>query len=157
MTATAVPTAAPTDRDRAYLSIFVTALEGGINYWSRCKTYHWTTATGDQNPLDHEDVLGFYAEVYDVESPGEEPHDPTFVVGRGKLQDETVHRYRIDRAVIAKGVGRFIDKWASAEGDSYYRRAARDLRGGHWNDLDVDALIADEIVQLGLFGKGIYG
>jgi hypothetical protein len=138
-----------TERDSAYLSIFITALEGGIGYWSACSRYHWTTATKEQNPLDHEDVLGFYATIHDREGEWfDELLDEV-------TKDEDQRSVRIDRAVIARGVGKFIKK--DYRPDSYFGRAKVALQWSKWDDLDVDADIADVIVQLGIFEKEIFG
>jgi hypothetical protein len=146
-----------TPRDEAYFNVFVTALEGGIGYWSQCQLYVWTGEDG------HEDPTGFHAEIIDVESSAEDydPKDHPDMIGTVTLGPgaEEVAVFRIDRAVIARGVGLFIKKakevpWSPK---SYFGQAAVCLDWGQWDDLDIDATIADEIVQLGLFGKAIYG
>src|SRR5690242_16709128 len=124
-------------RDQAYFDIFVTALEGGINYWSLCTAYRWHDPNGAAS--DTEDVFGFRAIVFETDPDG----DP-------------LTRHEIDRAMIAKGVQRFIAyvKENSNLGiDSHFRRAAQDLDWGKWDQLDVDAEVADAIVQLGLFDE----
>lgn len=145
-------TQTPTKRDQAYFDIFVTALEGGIGYWSNCKRYHWTNDQGAT-----EDLAGYHADIYDVESPIEEGPLPEGATGAGRIGEYRVALYRIDRAVIAKGVGAFGRYFRDAASTSYTGRARRDLAQGHWDHLDIDAGIADSIVQLGLFGDVIYG
>lgn len=120
-----------TERDQAYFGIFVTALEGGINYWATCSRYVWTQESG------HEDPLGFHATICDSEDPSEQ--------------------YEVNRSVIATGVKRFI-KHAKEKGfGEYFMAAARDLDWARWDNLDYDADIADAIVQFGLFGELVYG
>lgn len=121
------------NRDWAYHTIFVTALEGGIGYWSTCSKYHWRVKGTEAE----EDLKGFFAVIRDTE-------------------DEDATDQRVDRAVIAKGVGPF-QEWARNHPNDYYMAASRDLRNGKWDELDVDAEIADMIVQFGLFGKVVYG
>lgn len=139
-------------REQAYFDIFSTALEGGIGYWSRCKTYHWTNDQGMT-----EDLAGYHAEIYDVERVIEEGPLPTGATGAGRLQDERYALYRIDRAAITKGITAFARKFGDSGRDSYFARAARNLGQERWDHLDYDASIADAIVQLGLFGEVIYG
>jgi len=139
----------PSERDRAYLSIFITALEGGIGYWSSCTVYHWTTATAEQNALDHEDVLGFHATIKDLDEEWFGDLLPE------TKKDERTQQVRIDRSTIARGVGLFLKK--DYRPDSYFGRAKAALQWGKWDELDVDADIADSIVQLGLFGEVVFG
>lgn len=125
-----------TERDQAYFDIFVTALEGGIGYWSVCHEYHWQLAGAEGSVSETSDILGFYAEVKDSEEPSV---------------------FRVDRDVIAKGVRLFIGWAKDGLRDGYIKRAAVDLDWANWDDLDVDAEIADMIVQFGLFDKVVYG
>lgn len=127
-----------TERDKAYHSIFVTALEGGIGYWSLCETYRWSLRDEAGKATDEYDVLGFKADIIDT--------------GDGDGED----KYVIDRSVIAKGVGRYVH-WTKSHGNEYHRRASQNLRNAEWDELDFDAEIADVIVQLGLFGELVYG
>lgn len=121
------------ERDKAYHTIFVTALEGGIGYWSTCSRYKWFLP----NTNYEEDLQGFHAIIRDTEAEDDKDQ-------------------RIDRAVIAKGVGLYIP-WAIDHRNRYYADAAKHLRDGKWDDLDVDAEIADMIVQFGLCGEVVYG
>lgn len=126
-----------TERDAAYHTIFVTALEGGVNYWATCSEYRWSKRSPDGvGRVD--DVLGFKAVIHDEEDPG----SPGLTV---------------NRAVIAKGVGLFVKEYLTAVKMPYFQQAATCLRYGKWDDLDVDADIADVIVQFGLFGEVFYG
>lgn len=63
------------ERDKAYFDIFVTGIEGGINYWASVTEYRWTTTApnprynagpgisydGPTQKVD--DVLGFCAAI----------------------------------------------------------------------------------------------
>lgn len=116
--------------------IFTTALEGGIGYWSQAATYRWSMA-GDSNV---DDLDGFIAIIGEFdESTGKYRHDKPLT---------------INRAVIQKGLARLADKDFKVRDD--IRKTA--LAGSAMNDAgDIDAEIADVIVQAGLFGEIIYG
>lgn len=126
-----------TPRDQAYFDIFVTALEGGIGYWSVCHEYRWRRPGTDGTVDEVQDTLGFHAVISE--------------------EDGVTKRHTINRETIAKGVREFI-AWAKEGNPStYFKQAAVDLDWGKWDDLDVDADIADAIVQFGLFGKLVFG
>src|SRR5262252_1587430 len=66
-------------RDKLYLDVFNTAIEHGINYWAAVSDYH---CSEDDDALGD---TGFYAIINDQE-------------------DENEPEYRVDRAVIARGM-----------------------------------------------------
>lgn len=70
--------------DELLHTIFVTAMEGGIGYWSTCTGYRWSK----DGAGDTEDLEGFYANIEDVEEDSK-PH-------------------RIDRDTIIKGVAKLL-------------------------------------------------
>jgi hypothetical protein len=120
-----------TARDELLHGLFTTALEGGIGYWSECSDYRWSIK-GDG--VD-EDYTGFSATITETD-------------------DDNSPKHVIDRKVISKG----------------YRLATTTHRDAiAWStgkpplivtddtDWDYDAGDADCIVQLGLFGKVVYG
>lgn len=119
------------EEDDAIFGVFVTALEGGIGYWSTCTTYKWD---GMGN--------GYYAEVFDHED----------------MDGGVPKILRIDRDLILKGVKEAREKWVGDRMD-YHARAIRLMAEGFWTsiDLDYDADTADLIVQHGLFGEAVYG
>lgn len=124
--------------DHWYLDIFTTAIEGGINYWAQVETYHWTTDGG----LAGADVIGFYADIIDVEH--------TDALGLGLTSDVTVE-HRIDRNTIMAGLEHARTaavSWSTEPPPFVFTRDT---------DWDFDAGDADMIVQLGLFGEVIYG
>lgn len=125
------------DRDKAYFDVFVTAIEGGINYWAITKGYHWRY--DDEDTTDYD---GYYAIISDED----EPFD-------GEPQE-----WRITRATIAKGVTLFYEYAIERDNvGSYQTMAAIALKKGKWDDLDFDADTADVIVQLALFGEVVFG
>jgi hypothetical protein len=107
--------------------LFVTALEGGIGYWSVCDQYHWC-AEGGEDDLD-----GFYATVEETEEDAPVTH-------------------RIDAACILRGLQFFAQP---GNGYKHVRQVARAVLMG--DDADYDAGDADCIVQAGLFGEVVYG
>jgi hypothetical protein len=136
MTASLAPdhtpvTLALTERDKALNSVFTTALEGGIGYWSVCSRYRWAVETAK----DHlEEAADFIAVVHDIED-----------------DDETA--YVIDRTVIARGIRKAHARGGWAD---YHAAALGDLQFGRYDDADYDADTADLIVQFGLFGEQRY-
>lgn len=120
-----------TAHDQMLWYVFVTALEGGVNYWSECSEYHHSFDGGH----GADDLHGFYAVIRDCED-----------------ENDTV--YRIDRDVVARGWELAATEWADKirwNCDGPPPLVAEDT------DWDHDAGDADVIVQLGLFGKVVYG
>jgi hypothetical protein len=114
--------------------MFVTAIEGGINYWSGCRTYHW----------DREE---FYAVIVDHEDEDDNGNRPV---------------YTIDREVIERGMALFVAgfRYDGDKEDTPLRHGMDYVRESiltKGEDGDFDAGDADNVVQLGLFGKVVYG
>lgn len=123
------------EREEFLADILTTALEGGIGYWSEATEYRW-------EGLAHKD---YYAVIVDAEADGE---------------DEDFPESRIDIDVIAKGIATIkgFDYQPNYFGDggAYWREfLLADRTNGE--DGDYDAIVADWIVQAGLFGEIIYG
>lgn len=112
-------------RDDLYKDIFVTAIEGGINYWAEITDYQW-------NRTD------WYANFVEIDN--EEDGDTT-----------------IDIYVIRKGANMLNDKKYGGIPDTVGDVYRDYLSLNNLDNSDVDATVADVIVQLGLFGKVIYG
>ncbi|ASR77188.1 hypothetical protein KIV66_gp81 [Mycobacterium phage MyraDee] len=141
------------DRQQFLFDVFVTALEGGIGYWSVASEYHiWKPGPGHV-----EDIEGFFAVVSDAEADDDEGD---------------FHDLRIDANVIARGIGLFeryalgkIDSLGTevAEhaiepvGENHYWRQFLLANRTNGDDGDYDADVADIIVQFGLFGEAVYG
>jgi hypothetical protein len=122
--------------DQLLLDLFTTALEGGINYWSHCTTYHWSTSQDDLTlGVGLEDHQGFYADIIDA--------------------DDEATDYRIDRKVLAKGYRLATTTWRDRLDWSSGEKPP--LVVGPETDWDFDASDADMIVQLGLFEDVVYG
>jgi hypothetical protein len=116
-----------TPRDQLYFDIFVTACEGGINYWAQRDSYHiWLDVDAGT-----EDVLGFYADVNETDDG-----------------EEMTARHRIDRQTIIRGYNRATSKeWRDK---IRWSTEAPPLFVDDDTDWDFDAGDADTIVQLGL-------
>ncbi len=110
-------------------NVFVTALEGGIGYWSVCTKYRWALPDGS------EDLDGFHAVIEETES-----------------REDTPPVHRIDAKVIVRGLKHFA---TPGSGYNDVRAACLALLAGE--DADYDAVVADCIVQAGLFGEVVYG
>jgi len=109
-------------------SVFVTALEGGINYWYRARTYRWQDAHGN------DDLYGFHAYGTPIEEDNERLIDrETVLCGLA--------------AVCGSDDIKLNGRWRDE-----IRRAAGSGDAGL-----VDADLADSIVQAGLFGEIVYG
>ena len=120
--------------DQALHDVFVTAIEGGVNYWAQVDMYRWA------KPDRTEDLEGFMAVLIDTEC------------GDGSCERQTVNR-----EVVARG-------WALAAGEAGSRlgwsiaQPPAELHDEEaYDDLDLDAGDADMIVQFGLFGEVVYG
>jgi hypothetical protein len=120
--------------------LFTTAIEGGINYWCRVARYHWSVDDkGDERDY------AFFAEV--LESDGYDDEDET-----------PPTRHRIDAEVILRGLVAYASMPPTERRFPLREKAIRLLMGGEVADaVDYDAEDADCIVQMGLFGKLVYG
>ena len=120
--------------DQLLHDIFVTACEGGVNYWAMLGEYRWSTDGGVT-----EDLEGFRATVYDNES--DEADRPAYV---------------LDRTAMDRGYRLACGEWR----EKFVWQCDPDLpqpddvTEDGW---DHDAFDADAIVQLGLLGDVVYG
>lgn len=118
-------------RKEFFFDIFVTALEGGIDYWACASEYHW----GNDGEYD---LDGFYALVSDSEE------DDTF-------PDNS----RIDISIISKGLNKIIND-DTVKINSEIRRTIRQASIANDAGL-IDADAADCIIQVGLLGELVFG
>lgn len=153
------------DRKGFLHSVFTTALEGGIGYWSRCLEYRCFLRDDDSRRTPdgyNYDLDGFFAVI--------EPTEDEWGISD---EFDTAHpTLRIDAEVVDRGITLFRDYLYGAldhhgkpvevkdrqmirEGHYWRQFLAADLTNGV--DGDFDAEVADQIVQWGLFGQGIYG
>ncbi|UOW92936.1 hypothetical protein SEA_LEOPARD_59 [Mycobacterium phage Leopard] len=154
-----------TDKRKSFLhGVFVTAMEGGIGYWSVAEEYHWSLdggMTGVRVPDD--DIDGFYAVLESAEDDWGVKE--AFVAETGEVQPITeTQSLRLDIAVIERGVNLLVDKVIAATKSedpsapfsrTYLRQFVQAwLSDG--DDGDYDADVADMVAQLGLFGEVVY-
>lgn len=141
-------------RDQLLFDTFVTAMEGGIGYWSYCEKYHWMFPVAQPAEVDmsavkemglaalvvaavsrygEDDVLGFYAEI---------------------VEEEEDKKHRIDRTVMERGLKLAATTWRDK---LHWSDGKPPLVVTEDTDWVPDAGDADMVVQLGLFGDVIYG
>jgi hypothetical protein len=132
-----------TPRDQFIHDLFVTAVEGGINYWSQTTDYHWHLPLAEgEKALDKLDLRGFYAVI--EETP----------------EDDTRTKHRINRAVIVRGLKLLASGEATYGGKPISPRMQARFAGidrTNGDGEDYDASDADNVVQVGLFGDVVYG
>lgn len=111
----------------AVSDVIITAVEGGIGYWSTCSEYKWQDRA-------YEDI---FAVIHDEEDGGKE--------------------YTISVATIYQGLKSLLDGTCKIHADDeQIRKMAQDfvLSGDAG---EIDAGDADNIVQAGLFNEVRYG
>ena len=124
--------------DDAVFSVYVDACELAIGYWCQFNSYRCFL-----QGTNVEDVLGFGA-IIEIEPMTDDDNEETC--------------FTIDRDVVIDG----ITRCATGENVAYLgdrtRNVARAILFGdpEWSR-DHDAITADQIVQVGLFGEVVYG
>lgn len=114
--------------DKEVVSIYTTAMEGGIGYWAIANEYKWMYLYEDWN----NDIV-------------KELDDDQVLVLLSDTEDDDFKDVELTPAKIRAGVKLLIEK---------YPHMYQILDGDEFN---VDADGADAIVQLGLFGEIVYG
>ncbi|SHZ40104.1 Uncharacterised protein [Mycobacteroides abscessus subsp. abscessus] len=146
--------------------VFTTAIEGGIQHWARVHMYHWGNRSGKQV---EDDLDGFYAVIRSAEADIDDDENNT---GWGIAGLEHEHTLRIDLNVVDRGTSLFArycrgeinshgidvpEEQRKPLADDAYWRQFLAAEATHGQEGDYDALVADNIVQFGLFGKLVYG
>lgn len=122
--------------------VFVTAIEGGINYWARIDTYVWSKPGDGPDSFEGrvEDTENFHAEIYDAEDD---------------------RAYRVNIETIRNGINAILAGTATFGGRAPHTNAAyvRTLRQAvAENEAGfVDADVADTVIQAALFDDIRYG
>lgn len=130
------------ERARFLAAIVTTALEGGIGYWSQAEDYRWWDPELDGGTALHEDgICNAYAVICDQE--GDDP-DKCYLV--------TVDDVARALGILRKGPVKFLDDGQRADIVAQDR-----ANGDDENHQDIDATLADCIVQVALFGEVVYG
>ena len=115
-------------------SIFVTALEGGIGYWSVCNEYR--IGHPDKTGEDHE---GFHADIVETET---------------HIEGDEEEEVRIDREVVLRGLPRIVRRSVRIS-PRITQDVILSIQQGHSGHIDSEA--ADCIIQAGLFDEIVYG
>lgn len=131
-------TTQPTLREEFLTDVLVTAVEGAIGYWSRAGEYTTDVPIDDRGVtlyIDDVDEQDVFTKVLNAENVD-------LVVTRVTLAD------------IATGINRVIDPTFKVRDDirQIVRHAVRHNDGG-----DIDAEIADVIIQAAVFGEIVFG
>ena len=121
--------------DQTIFDIFVTALEGGIDYWVDAVTYRPYMEDKDTDGEPVENTFDFWANVKFT----------------GIKEDGSASVERIDRGTIIKGLLKLAN---APEGLDHKQTALLILLGAP--DTDYDADFADAVVQMGLFGEQVF-
>lgn len=151
--------------------VLTTAIEGGIQHWARIDAYHWRASGTEGLSITDprvNDVDGFYAEIRSTEANADDEND----TGWGITGLEHEHTLRIDLNVVERGT-RLFAQYCRGEinshgapvpeeqrkplADDAYWRQFLAAEATHGQDGDYDAMVADNIVQFGLFGELVYG
>ncbi|MCX6010020.1 MAG: hypothetical protein NTW48_08350 [Chloroflexi bacterium] len=116
-----------TSREEFLDSVVSTALEGGIGYWSVCSSYKW---------MDVPETVAIIQK---------------FDEATGDVYGDKI---RVDRALIEKGIKEIL----SGETNTGQHMVKMVAVASVTDDAgDVDADVADCIVQVGAFGNLVYG
>lgn len=110
--------------------IATTAIEGGIGYWAQAESYDWLRW---QVKTDLPDTFQFY----------------TLAEDNGAGHYDWGHPHIVTPAVIRRGWNRLIERWEK-----------RTLNPFGFDPRDagsVDSVVADLVIQLGLFDEVRYG
>ena len=137
-------TAEKSKLDELYYYTFISAIEGGINYWARIPRYSFEKKGRD-------DLKGFSATIQVTEFSDDETDPRLAVVKKGEAVGKA---YEVNRSTITKGM-RLIASGKTNVAPSYVSRFAEALRSPE--DADLDALDADIAVQAGIFDEVIFG
>jgi hypothetical protein len=114
--------------DKEVVSIFTTAMEGGIGYWAIADEYKWMYLYNDDT----------YTETISL-------GDDMVLAVLSDTEDDHFKDEKLTPAKIRAGVKLLIEKYP------HMYQIIDD------NEFHVDADGADAVVQLGLFGELVYG
>lgn len=142
-------TAKSPERIEFLTDILITAVEGGIGYWSQADGYRWDA---DRWPYAERGVT-LYIPASDVDAT-----DYRLPVGHGLIEtwgEETpAYTVRVDLDAIAAGIGLITSGEAGVHKDYIGDVFAASVENDSGN---LDATAADLIVQAAVFGKVIFG
>lgn len=135
----------PADVDTFLAEVLVTAIEGGISYWSSVDFYAWNfdgEATGELPPAPSNGGNA-YARIEVL---------PEYVDPEGGLAAS----YELTLDTVALGLQRAVESGGNA-GRGLAAALEPHPAKDDLTDLDVDANTADAIIQFALFGTQVFG
>lgn len=123
--------------------VIITALEGGIGYWSQASVYRH----------------GFTYDEAEDRDGRESKRQPAYAVIHELNDDESGYKtegLRVDNAVVAKAFKRIMGKDEIPHCDLDWRKR---MVAAYWakDACDLDAGDADAIVQIAVLGEVVYG
>jgi hypothetical protein len=139
------------ERRKFYADVLTGAVEGGVNYWAAVEGYRW---------FDPE-LEGGSAEP----GPDGSPNAYAVIVPNGVEesdgdfwpQADGASRARVTVESVRRAIGQIVrgdvPGWPKDTGTA--RRIARAQR--EWDSGDLDGSDCEQIVQVAIFGKGIFG
>lgn len=148
-TTTTEKTMSETKREKFLTEILITAVEGGIGYWSQIEGYNHSSGT----PSERGGIL----HIRDIE-----PSDVVDQINLIETDGNGTLQVQLDLKVIEAGVKAIQDPSFKINSDI----AAIVWNADRRNDScpenetspgDIDANVADCVVQAGLFGKLVFG
>lgn len=137
------------DRQSFYAGIISTALEGGIGYWSAAEEYRWFDPylEGGSCEPGPQGTANAYAVIVPADEESSWAEWPEHDGGqRVRVGIELVRR--AVNQIVRGEVGHHIR-------DDIVTKIRRGLR--EWDAGEIDADAADVIVQVGVFGKVVFG
>lgn len=123
--------------------VMITAISGGVSYWS----------VADDIVRHENDDLFYVSYVLYCSDGGKEP------IECGNDVDEVCKGHTVDPELVARGLG-LGTKPEAASGEigwAYSQRKHVILANRESDAGEIDSVDADCIVQLGIFGKVVYG
>lgn len=127
--------------------IAITACEGGIGYWSACEVYQW------REPLAAAKAAGRVPQVTQHPEPDyvELPFPVVVLVPNSDDPDEVfeegVPKIMLAPATVRNGIEKYITK-------QHTERVGSLIKAIQENDAGyIDASMADDIIQYGIFGE----
>lgn len=132
------------ERANFLASIIITAVEGGINYWASVSDYRWWDPTLDGGTAVHHDgIPNAYVTVHESERDDEDGYEGVLI---------TVEH--IARALGTLRQGPVTGLAESLRADIVAQDRAN---GEDETHQDIDAGLADCILQVAMFGTVVYG
>ena len=127
-----------TDKQAFYSDVIITAVEGGIGYWSYVRGY----VHGHDEDFNDENRTPAHTEVFDFED--------------GDVEAPDAKWHKLDNKVIAKAFKLIMSKDEIPYASKEWRKR---MVAAYWaNDCcDIDSGDADMVVQIALLGEVVYG